>query len=509
VKVQAAHEMGKRRVVIPAGQMTPELQTLEADLGIDVQEAADIGEAYQALTGRSLPVPRGYEDVPPEMSAAGVTMLQPLVEALHQRYQTEADALKEIPIPEEWQGLQQESWERFSRSRQALSRGELALAYSTAREATTRIRLLQNLLQAEASLAEFRDKPWDISVLTQNWEPVTADTEALLKDLEAMDVTTANEAISTSRAFGQLILALGLKNLALEEIDALKDSGTAEDPESDAYRRALFYLAIAPTLGADQVQTAQETLSLQAPGRGQRLDEREVAGFTNTLNTAAVAGIKAFEALTIQPIADSGATPFEMAAKDFQSRDASYFLALAALGSMDGLIEAMENQQNAVYARLGASQTAYLIASTLISKYYSLKASYDPELEALGIRSPVEFENQRGLINMLDLAERNARGTIAMAEGVGNDLTQQILMYEQAKLLREGTPADKVDALQLFWNASLESRLMTIFAGEFQLDGRSPSGWRWGVPVLGVGVAIAALVTGRYRHRAIAYLKRT
>jgi len=501
LKVQAAHDQGKRRVVIPVGQLTPQIRELETELGINVQEAANIYEAYELLTQQTLPLPIGFVDVAPKMSNDGIAEIQGVIENLHQKYETEQNGLNLASISEDLKPIYHAARESFAASQQAVSQGNLPSAYTQAREALIQIWLLHNLETAQTALTEFEDKLWDVSVLTQVWEPITEEAKTLLRELETAEITTANDAIINSRAFGHLIVTLGLREAAMKEMESLKTSEVARDPDSEVYRRALFYLAIAPTLAEDQLKTAQDALSLNDISPGRSLNNREVTGFTNTLNVASVAGIKAFESLTIQPLAESGAEAFEIVAEDFKARDIRYFLALAALDSRSQVVEAMEIPENAGLAKLGASQLAYLLSSVLVSQYYSLGASFDPDLETFGIRSAVEFKNPRALISMLDLAEISARGDIAMAQGAGNDLTQQILMYEQAKFLREGTPVDKIDALSKFWNASLESRLMTIFAGEFRLE-RQPRRWFRPWPMIVVSLLIFVAVFGwRYRNR--------
>jgi uncharacterized protein len=500
LKVQAAHDQGKRRVVIPAGQLTPQIRELETELGIDVQEAANIFQAYELLTQQTLPLPVGFADVAPEMSNEGIAAVQESIEILHQQYATERRGLNSAPISAPFKPVDRAARDSFAASQRAVSQGNLPSAYTEAREALLRIWLLQHLETAQTALAEFEDKPWDVSVLTREWDPITAEAKTLFQELETAEVKTANDAITTSRAFGHLILTLGLREAAMKEIETLKTSDAAREPDSENYRRALFYLAIAPTLGEDQLKTAQDALRLNGLSPGRSLDRREVTGFTNTLNVASVAGIKAFESLTIQPLAASGADAFEVVAEDFKSKDVRYFLTLAALNSLGEVTDAMESKENAGLAKLGASQLAYLFSSLLISQYYSLGASFDPELEAFGIRTAVEFDNPRALINMLDLAETSARGDIAMAQTAGNDLTQQILMYEQGKFLREGTPADKIDALGKFWNASLEARLMTIFAGEFRLE-RQPQRWFRLWPIAAISLFVLVAIFGwRYRN---------
>lgn len=503
LKIKGARERGKRRVIIPAGQMTPELQKLEAELGIEIQEAANIAEAYQLLSERPLPVPRGFKDVRPQISVEGATALQTLVKNLHEQYQAEMIALRGRSIPEDFIAIEQKAKADYSRSQRALNRGEDARAYFTGREALARLKLVNHLIQARTALETFEDKPRDVSALTRMWEPTIEEAESLLRELESVEVKTANDAIATSRAFGQLILIKGLRDLAIEEIDALKSSEEPLDPDSEAYRRILFYSAIAPTLGADCLQAARDSLSLDEIGRERALQKEELAGFGNTLQTASVASIKAFESLTIQPLANTQAETFEQVAEDFKSQEIGYFLALASLNSANEPIAEMENPQNLSYVKLGAAKISYILSSSLIAKYYVLRASYDPDLEAFGIRSAVDFENERSLINMLDLAEVSARSNIAMAREAGNELTQQILLYEQAKLLREGSPADKIEALQLFWNASLEARLMTIFAGKFELASRLTLGEVLGRLLLGSLVIVGAILGWRYRSKLV------
>ncbi|WP_197064749.1 S16 family serine protease [Leptolyngbya sp. KIOST-1] len=501
LKVQAAHEQSKRRVVIPAGQLTPQLRDLETELGIKVQEAADVYQAYELLTGKPLPLPMGFADVSPQMSTAGVQAIQALIEDIHAQYQSERSAFTVASIPADLKPIDQAARDSFTTSRRAVDQGNLPSAYSIGRTALVQMRLVQNLVNTQTALAEFDDRPWDVSVLTKNWHPLIQETESLLQSLETAEIKTPNDAITASRAFGHLIVIIGLSELAQKEVEVLKTTEAARDPESEAYRRALFYLAIAPTLAAQQLNEAQDALQLRGISAGLPLEKRELAGFINTLNTASVAGVKAFESLTIQPLAASGAGAFELVAEDFKSKDVNYFLALAVLDARDRVVEAMENKENAGLARLGASQMSYLLSSVLISQYYSLGASFDPKLEPFGIRSAVEFDNPRALINMLDLAEVSARGNIAMAQTAGNDLTQQILMYEQAKFLREGTPADKISGLTKFWNASLEARLMTILAGEFRLE-RRPFRHFWLAPAIAGGLIAAAVLLGwRFRDR--------
>jgi predicted S18 family serine protease len=263
LKVQAAHEQGKRRVVIPAGQLTPQLRDLETELGIEVQEAADVYQAYEFLTDKPLPLPMGFADVAPQMSTAGSQAIQALTEDIHTQYQSERSAFNAASLPEDLKPIDQAAQDSFSASRRAANQGNLPSAYSTGRTALVQLRLVQNLEDTQTALEAFGDRPWDVSGLTENWEPLIQETETLLQSLETAEVKTANDAITAIRAFGHLILIIGLNELAQQEVAVLKTNEAARDPDSEAYRRALFYLAIAPTLAAQQLNEAQDALQLR------------------------------------------------------------------------------------------------------------------------------------------------------------------------------------------------------------------------------------------------------
>lgn len=90
-------------------------------------------------------------------------------------------------------------------------------------------------------------------------------------------------------------------------------------------------------------------------------------------------------------------------------------------------------------------------------------AEFDPDGNIIGVA------RERAMIHMLDFGGKRAREFIALARKTGNDPVLPVVDFENAKIFREGTVAEKIGALRSFWRSSLEARLMAIFSGDFKL----------------------------------------
>lgn len=91
---------------------------------------------------------------------------------------------------------------------------------------------------------------------------------------------------------------------------------------------------------------------------------------------------------------------------------------------------------------LAASQQSYFRSSLLASRWHSLRVrtGLDGRAYAIG--------NERALLNMLEFAEQRAREHAHAAQvATGQVPLQSQLHYQTARGLRDGDPADKLDAL--------------------------------------------------------------
>ncbi len=114
-------------------------------------------------------------------------------------------------------------------------------------------------------------------------------------------------------------------------------------------------------------------------------------------------------------------------------------------------------------AQLGAAIEIFYATSALISKYYSLGAELDEAGNVIKVRE------EQAMINMLDLAVRNARQNIILAKEGGSSPIWAQLFYEVGKYSREGNLNDKLNALTSLWHAAALSRVMAFLNGNLQI----------------------------------------
>ncbi len=109
---------------------------------------------------------------------------------------------------------------------------------------------------------------------------------------------------------------------------------------------------------------------------------------------------------------------------------------------------------------LASSQLAYFKASTLISRYYSLSVQND---WMTGL--PTSVQHEKAFMNMLTSAETKARENARGAKvATGTIPVQARIAYQNARVLREGDLADKLNALEMFWQSSAYSQTAVMLA---------------------------------------------
>lgn len=478
-KLRGASEAGKRRIAIPAGSLTREVDAVRQETGLEVVEAANIFEAYRFLTGRALPLPAS-DDRRPQLSSEFFAAASERTAALQAVYR-EREPLRTPrgDLPEDSpQAIARRSLassrEEFRAAEAALRAGDLASAYEqtlranwlmTAAGNISALTELDTAVRAATDAAEedlSRDRL--VQLAEDNWSVVEARGRELFAELEQVEARTAADAVTLVRAYGYWLAARGFQQLARGSLADLARTSILPKRQRN---QALFYAAIAPALAESRLQAAADAIALGMGGPGVALQPERVRGFSNLLYQAANASLLAFESLAIAPRAESAAVAVDVIREQFDSADASYFLARSAFAAIPELASELASDRNRPYLRLGGSLLAYIHANSLIAKYYSLKADFDPDLETIGFRVPAAFANERGLSSMLDFADRQARQQIEIARATGSEPSLQILDYNRARNLREGDAARQMLALLAFWEARAEANLMAIFSGKF------------------------------------------
>jgi uncharacterized protein len=101
-----------------------------------------------------------------------------------------------------------------------------------------------------------------------------------------------------------------------------------------------------------------------------------------------------------------------------------------------------------------------VLSSGLVAKYYSIGVQVDKDGNITGV------QNDRGLINMLDFAERRAQAYIGLAAAVGAEPVHPVIYYEDGKARREGDFMSKFSALTDYWSAVMTAQAAATLSGK-------------------------------------------
>ena len=442
-KLEGAKEKNKSLVLIPYGQKSEEVIKQSRKLDITVEEVADIYEAYEKITGKTLPKAEPSTKGRIELSDAADQQILQKAKNWKSQYQSGQSRIASIrrssidEISEAIGALLNEAEASFSKAQSYEDNGDFIGAYNKYIEAVVWVESAENLDESAIG-----------AQLENAWDSARSKVDSLLTRLDASEPQTASDAIALTQAYGAWSIAQGLLDYA---------ENTWEQSSSDEeIGTALIWIVMSPALANTQISLGNDLLDLGLDEKGASLSisDDELQGFSKILESSATANLAYLDNL----LAQKWELTIEEIQQSLPSVDTDYAFAKATLDALSGLNDTSEEQKP--YAKLGASLTSYGFSSRLIAKYYSLEAQLDGNNEVVG------FERQRSLIHMLDFAEQRSEAVIRLAEDAGNNTNLLVLGYDGAKLAGSGTPADQINALGEFWSVTLSGKLMAIFSGQ-------------------------------------------
>ena len=145
-------------------------------------------------------------------------------------------------------------------------------------------------------------------------------------------------------------------------------------------------------------------------------------------------------------------------------KDFGYRFATSSLMAMELLKERAGGGMTGSYATLGGALNSYVLSAGLVAKYYSLDAQLDKEMNV------VDVGNQRAMINMLDFAEKRSKELIGLAVASGAEPVPAVFNFDRGKVAREGDVEEKLNALNNYWTASLQSQIVAMLSGKAKVS---------------------------------------
>ena len=454
-KIQGAAAAGKTLVLIPVGRVEQGVDLIDHGrrLGVEVREMSDIYTAYEALTGQPLPRPKTSER--PQLSGPTYDRLNAKAKEWLARYQ-EAE-LEYFALPEEVRFMDDFiiiARSSADRSGNLSGQGMAGGSYRQAVDAA-----VYAILAAETGrIMELYATQGIDAVVTKLYATQAFDTKvaAVADRLKAERPATLAGAGALISAYGALMDALGLSSAANDMLAQLETVDSEETAVTIIATAAMFN-----HMADLSLETSKDVLDLASGLGGIPMPaDAPVASVAEFFRRAAEANLNLFDEVVLAPYAEPQGVSLDVFRMRFSVMDFTYAQARSGLLSAPRALDAyFGGGEASAYAQLGGALSAYSATTGLIAKYYSLDATLDEDLSIIG------YGKERALIDTLDLADAQARGSIAALRKHDVDAALPIVMYESARLTREGDITEKMDALTSFWDVFIQAQALAYLGG--------------------------------------------
>jgi hypothetical protein len=426
--------------------------------GLKVQEVATLDEAYETLTGKSLP----RATVPsraPELSAEAYDRMRPKVLDWKADYIEAMGRFKTVDpfVQRLLADTAADIDATAKRSDKALSEGSVATAYGHIQQATAGANALAIGARAIEVLLQTEDFDAASNVVSQSGG--ASRTQAMVERLKAYQPNSPEDAILAISAWSDVLTAVSLDSAVNRELQVAKQSSAQDD------RFTHLFLAAAMLSTEKYVaKAAEDTLSFnfgKPRTTGQKVDPKALDSWSGVFKRAAQANLTYFDALVLDQIAADAGMRTEQLKAGFAANNFDYVVATygASPGALDYLEKNIGKATPALgYAQLGFAVSSYLSSSQLVAEHYSLGAKLDENGELVG------FQRERAMTAMLDSATERAKERIAAVDKAGGDSSVPIIMFQSGRAARDGSVKEKLSALGDFWKASTYARLLTLLA---------------------------------------------
>lgn len=468
-KISGAKKAKKKLVLIPTGQRfsrdlktgkTVDVINLGLDKGITVKEIDDIYEAYQLLTDQKLPQPK-VSDKTPEISSRNFDRVKGKSTEWYSKYKNisaEYAALPSTFKTPELDSIMSQAGGYAQKSSNYLNQGLAAPSYNKVFMAAV---LADLSFQGSKLIENYVSSGGNIKASKAYIEDAKSSqlrSSALLDRLRSERPDSLSDIIGIADTYGLFTSAIGLGMSA----DDILNQPAADDEEAlTNYAYAVTFYSLAGQV----LSEADDDLDFGVGyGKKVKVDKKRLKQISEALRKAAEANLEYFDTVVLAEMARDEGVSMEIMRQSFASTDFNYAFAVANLGVLSRVKKKLNKGMQRDMATLGSSLQSFLLSSELIAEYYSVGVNFDDNDNITGV------DNEKALINMLDIADKKAVTYINLAKKLKADSPLPVLHYEIGKILREGDTSDKLDALTEFWTASTQARLLAMLSGKNFVD---------------------------------------
>ncbi len=463
-KIDGAAKAGKKLVLVPIGQRYDfdvnqeklvDLVEVGKKLGVEVREISTVFDAYEALTGETLPQPSAGGSTPQLSSRAFDRMRAKTLEWIS-RYQKSRNEFN--ALPGEVQDLVADSMvyadEQAKNADAALKQGLVAVAYADASDAATSAQTANIMGQIfQSYLIGGIEEAIDHYQATNS---VQTELKAVVASLQAEDIRTVSDVLTQFDAYSNIGIAEGLIMVADGQISALAKN--FESLTEDEIFEKLATAALEYALASVNVQYARDAVDVGLGfGTAAAPQPEKILQIAEALRRAADSNIALFDSIIVDAYARQTGMHPDVLKNVMMDREPAYLFATASRLGINVLSQDIGDGPESAALVFGHSQSAYSLSSSLLAKHYSLGAQVDDELNV------ISFQREKALGEMLDYADRRAR---ALINELGEEAPPATMYYyELGRSLRQGSAQDQLDALNYFWQAAILAQAGVYLVG--------------------------------------------
>jgi uncharacterized protein len=452
-KLDGAAKAGKKLVLVPIGQRYDydtnqeklvDLVEAGQKLGVEVREVGTVFDAYEALTGRTLPRPTAGSA--PQMPPRAFDRMRAKTLEWVSRYQKSRNEFNALPqqVQDLVADYAAQADTKAADADKALKQGLVAVAYSHASEAAIYAQLATMTGQiVQDYLISGLQKAIDHY---QASSAAQTELKAVIASLKAEDAKTVSDVLALFDAYSNVSQAEGLLLIADGQIaDMLKNADSLSKEEIlQGFATASLEQAVASVL----VQYARDAADIGLGfGQATAPASDKMLQIADAQRRAADSNLALFDSIIINEYARQAGMHPDVVKNIMMSKETNYLLAAASRQGVNALKDEVGQGQPQAALIFGQSLSAYALSAGLLAKHYSLGAEVDKDLNV------VSFQREKALGEMLDFADQRARELINAA---GEDSSIAALYYyELGRSLRQGDPQEQLDALGYYWQSAI------------------------------------------------------
>jgi hypothetical protein len=474
-------EKGKTKLGFPIGlryatdvdtRERVDLIALAKEKGVTAVEVGDVYDAYQLLTGKTLPRPVPVDEAAMAVDDDVNKAIEARIETWQKQLGAEWERVLELHasgrLPPTLRNLAMRAQTEATAGERLKNQGLAGPAYN--RMATAWVYVAGATSTADVlDLVRANDIPGALAKLDE-FAALTNTAEAALKQIGGMKPDTMGGHLQMISAFQKALVGWGFHVFAGERMGMARSTvaalmgAPAQKLLSDEVAEEVVN-AVAPAVLAIGRGTAGASVALDALEIEKERGVNYLCSLPNlkrlamSFHSASSANIAYFDVL--------GGVRDDFTRMRLLTAEPDYLVAwmTAHLPDMRGLPEQLKKEWGEKslawnLASLAGSELSYFKASLLIGRAFSLGVQNDP---LTGM--PQSVEHDKAFIHMLTSAERKAREHARTAKiATGSIPIQARLAYQNARLLREGDLSDKLSALEAFWSSSAYSQTATMLA---------------------------------------------